>query len=244
MKSSMNTRHYDYSPTHRIVEIFGIALCLAMLGELLWRLTRPLLNQPGLVDWTWLASGALAGYIAADLVSGVVHWLADRFGTPQTPIVGQAFVHPFREHHDFPKKILEHDFIEVNGNNCLVMLLYLTPLLLVLPAHPEGAWMGLASFSFFFACGIFMTNQFHQWAHADEVSPLVAWLQRHNLVLSPAAHDRHHTAPYETDYCITSGWMNPLLERLQVFARIERALGRDSTRSPAASREAGEPLRG
>lgn len=220
-------RHYDYSPGHRLLEIVAIALCLAMLAEMSWRLMSSIISEPGLAEVGWLIGAALIGYLTADLASGVVHWLADRFGSPDTPILGEAFVHPFREHHDLPKKILEHDFVEVNGNNCVAMLLFLIPMEFVLPSVFSGSWIGLASFTVTFSLGIFMTNQFHQWAHADEVSAPVRWLQQTRLVLSPEAHDRHHTLPYESDYCITSGWMNPILERLNLFGGIEKFLGHE-----------------
>lgn len=217
-------RHYDYSPGHRMLEIVAIALCLATLGEFSWRLIAGVLAAPGLAAIGWLLGAAFLGYVCADLASGVVHWLADRFGSPDTPILGEAFVHPFREHHTFPEKILEHDFVEVNGNNCVAMLLVLIPMQFILPATLSGWWIGLASFVVTFSFGIFMTNQFHQWAHAHEVPAIVGFLQRSRLVLSPEAHDRHHTLPYESDYCITSGWMNPILERINLFGGIEKLL--------------------
>lgn len=222
-------RHYDYSPMHRALELVAIGLCAAMLVELGRRLFTPLVLLPTLAHWGWAVGASLVGYIGADLVSGVVHWLADRFGTPETPFVGKSFVHPFREHHDFPNKILEHDFVEVNGNNCVAMLLFLVPVLLLLPLEVSGAWVGFATFSLCFACGIFLTNQFHCWAHAERVPALVARLQRWGLILSKEAHDLHHTAPYASHYCITSGWLNPLLERLGVFPRLERLVGRTET---------------
>jgi ubiquitin-conjugating enzyme E2 variant len=225
-KVGVPDRHYNYSPWHRLLEIVAIAACLSLIGVLSWRLGDAVLLRPELSSFAWIAPAALLGYMAADLVSGVVHWLADRFGSPDTPILGEAFVRPFREHHDRPKEILEHDFVEINGNNSLVMLLLLVPAIVVLPAQLEGAWVGLASFSAAFSSAIFMTNQFHKWAHADDAPAIVRWLHRHGLVLSPSAHDRHHTAPFETDYCITSGWMNPVLERLNVFAGCERLLKR------------------
>lgn len=233
-------RHYDYSPWHRTLEIVAIAICLSLMGRLGWRVADAAWAEDEPTRAVWVLGAGAIGYLAADLVSGVVHWLADRFGTPQTPVLGEAFVRPFREHHDFPKALLDHDFIEVNGNNSVVMLLFLVPVFWALPAELEAGWLGAASFALSFAVAIFMTNQFHKWAHADQPPAPVRWLQRRGWILSPEAHDRHHTAPYETDYCITSGWMNPLLAKLGVFARIERMVGRQETAERPMGQPAGE----
>ena len=35
---------------------------------------------------------------------------------------------------------------------------------------------------------------------------------------------RHHTASHAGAYCVTTGWLNPLLDRLQAFAAAERLI--------------------
>jgi sterol desaturase/sphingolipid hydroxylase (fatty acid hydroxylase superfamily) len=72
-----------------------------------------------------------------------------------------------------------------------------------------------------FALGSIGTNLFHKWAHAGRVPRGVRWLQRHRLILSPAAHAVHHRH-YTGGYCVTSGWMNALLDPVGFFPRVER----------------------
>ena len=168
--------------------------------------------------WGVLCS-AVVGYILADFLSGFVHFLGDTFGSPTTPIIGPAFVFPFREHHKEPEAITHHDFIETNGHNCLVSI----PVMMIM-AHvlvKYAVVSALAGFafatSFFLILGVFLTNQFHKWAHMKNVSAFIRFLQRTRLILSPAHHKIHHTSPYTRYFCITTGWLNFVLDRTQFF---------------------------
>jgi ubiquitin-conjugating enzyme E2 variant len=167
---------------------------------------------------------AVVAYVAADFISGFVHFLADNFGGPDTPFVGKTFVQPFREHHDDPKAILAKPFFISNGNNCVVTVPYVAAVLLLVPVDSSRAGYLIGAFSFFLANLILLTNQFHKWAHMDEAPAAVRWLQDRNLVLSKEHHDIHHVSPFDTHYCITVGWLNPLLQRIRFFERTERLL--------------------
>lgn len=172
---------------------------------------------------------AIAAYAAADFVSGFVHFLADTFGSPDTPFFGKAFVLPFREHHTDPTGILRHPFMVANGNNCLVALPPLLAVLILVPVDSSVAGYFLGAFFLFFSLAIFLTNQFHKWAHMESPPPAVAWLQRRNLVLSKAHHDVHHESPFDTYFCITVGWWNPFLQRIRFFERIETIIRRPAS---------------
>jgi plasmanylethanolamine desaturase len=109
--------------------------------------------------------------------------------------------------------------VATNGHNCLATL----PVLAggrLLPAGWSGTALTLA-FLLALCLGVFATNQFHKWAHEDAPGPVVAWLQRHHLVLNPAHHEVHHTAPFSGHYCITTGWLNAPLDALRFFRGME-----------------------
>ncbi|HEY8207188.1 MAG TPA: fatty acid desaturase family protein [Myxococcaceae bacterium] len=187
------------------------ALCIA--------LSTKVVEAIRLGSWVWVVMAAAAGFVAADFLSGLVHWLFDTWGTPATPVVGKTFIVPFRVHHSDPLDITRHGFIATNGHNCLASV----PVLfgaLFLDMH-AGWGAGLLSFLMAISLGTFGTNQFHKWAHQKDVGPVVAFLQRHHLVLNPQHHDRHHTRPYDQHYCITTGWLNPVLRAVRFFRVVE-----------------------
>lgn len=176
--------------------------------------------------WAMLVFVPLVAYVAADVVSGVVHCAADNVGSESTPVLGQAFIRPFREHHRDPLGITRHGFVDTNGNNCLVNLLVLVPTYLFAPVTTSALGLALGMFMVFFTLAITATNQIHKWAHMEAPPAFAAAMQRWNIILSPGMHQIHHTPPFDRYYCITNGWMNPVLERLGVFDALVRTFGK------------------
>jgi hypothetical protein len=157
------------------------------------------------------------GYVAADLFTGFFHFFADNFGSVRTPILGPAFVFRFRQHHSDPKLICTLSFRELNGSHVLLSAPILLPIALFVPIATTtwGLVFGTFVWSTMFF-GVF-TNQIHRWAHDDHQSAFVRLLQRTRLTLSPEHHDRHHRLPHDLHFCITNGWLNPLLDRWGVW---------------------------
>jgi plasmanylethanolamine desaturase len=210
-----------YSKSFRWVEIASIVCFFSLMVGL------GIKAAPHAAESPWLILAAvLTGYLAADFVSGFVHWLGDTWGSTETPILGKAMIRPFREHHVDQKAITRHDFIETNGSNCLISI----PVGVMAIAIPLGPgplhWLRLFTATFLGAMILWVmaTNQFHKWAHADRPPLVIAWLQRLHLILPPAHHAIHHAAPFAKYYCITVGWMNWPLYKLRFFPTLERMI--------------------
>jgi hypothetical protein len=205
-----------YSPAVRRFEIASIVVFAATMAWLVADIAPWLGKTPFLG-----AAAIMLGFLAADFVSGFVHWMADTWGTPDWPIIGKALIRPFREHHVDAKEITRHGFVETNGNNCFVSI----PAAAGAALLPDGtAWTFLAVMTFAMCLAIFGTNQFHKWAHMDAPPKIVGLLQRANLILPPDHHAIHHSAPYAKYYCITVGWLNEALFRLRFFQTLEKMI--------------------
>lgn len=208
-----------YPPFQRTLELIAIGSFFALSGAIL---ARVFIASRG-ADFWLVGAAAFAGYLSADFFSGLVHWLFDTWGSIYTPVVGKNFIRPFREHHFDQKAITHHDFVETNGNNCLVSL---PVLLTAMYMGIDAGWVGLAACAFMlFTClGVLATNQFHKWAHTDEPAAWIRTLQRWHLILPPEHHAIHHASPFETHYCITTGWLNGALRWTRFFRILEKLI--------------------
>jgi ubiquitin-conjugating enzyme E2 variant len=202
-------------------KVTGIAVSSMLLAILLVRIVVAL--AAGTSPWL-VFPALLVGYLFADLISGTVHWFCDTFFEEDTPIIGRIVIQPFRDHHVHPQRITRYRFIEQDTTNFFLML----------PPLAVAFWMGEprpGSIGTLFSCclllglatGSFGTNLFHKWAHEPKPPVVVSWLQRSGLILGPERHQRHHS-DYSHGFCVTSGWMNPVLDALGFVPRLERVV--------------------
>lgn len=212
------------SARHRVLDLVFCSAFVISTAMIALDLARAAALRPGLL--LLVPPIALLGYLGSDFTSGFVHWLADTYGSPSTPLLGPKFVTPFREHHRDPQAITSHDFLEANGDSCGVSLLALVPTQLWLPIQAEGWAASLALFVAVLALGTLLTSVAHGWAHRSDPPRFARVLQRTGLLLAAEHHARHHAAPHDGHYCITTGWLNPLLDRTRFFRRLEALLAR------------------
>jgi ubiquitin-conjugating enzyme E2 variant len=168
-------------------------------------------------------SAVLLASLLVDFSSGLVHWACDTWGSETWPVVGRTLIGPFREHHLDPKAITRHDFLETNGASTFAVLPVFATAYVC--AGIDALWALFGSVWLGWACLLTLaTNQIHKWAHADAPPWWVRSLQACGLVLSPEVHAQHHRAPFDRYYCITHGWLNPLLTRIRFFRGLERVI--------------------
>src|SRR5437660_12453913 len=83
-----------YSKTVRTLEVSAIIAFALMLVGFGLRVAAHASE-----NWWIVLAAVLCGYLAADFLSGFVHWLGDTWGSTRTPLLGQALIRPFRDPH-------------------------------------------------------------------------------------------------------------------------------------------------
>jgi len=212
----------DALPLLRRLYAFAAPLAAALA---LWHAAR-LLDLGAASASTALAMvvACALGVVAADGLTGVVHWACDTWGSERTPVLGATLIRAFRAHHVRPGEMVGHDWIEVNGEAAAAAGLALAAL--ALPAAADRLDEHPAAYALLWSAIVCagLTNQLHQWAHTPRPARGVRWLQRAGLVLSPRRHARHHRGEHLVGYCITTGWANPLLDAIGFWRALERAI--------------------
>jgi plasmanylethanolamine desaturase len=157
--------------------------------------------------------------LLADFVAGIVHWLEDAYGTENTPIVGPRLIRPNIVHHHFPRFFTRLSWWQSSGD-----LLCAGALLIA-----AGWWWGFLSWQLWLFVAISVNaNQVHKWAHRTraENGPFISFLQDIRFLQTPRHHALHHTDPKNTFYCPITDFVNPALERIQFWPRLEWLIAR------------------
>lgn len=166
------------------------------------------------------AVGFVIGFTIADMSSGILHWGADNYFNNDTPVIGKSVVGPFRYHHVDPMSIHNHGWFETNdstmGVTSVLCIMFVVPLGTLHIIFPIITMTGL----------IFggLSNQWHKWAHTRYPPFPAKLLQKTGLILSFEKHSKHHIAPHSVANTISSGFLNPLLDRIGFWRSIENLI--------------------
>lgn len=164
--------------------------------------------------WTWYIFQVFLLWLAADFITGVIHWWEDTYGNPHWKVIGKHVVEPNLIHHKQPTKMLEGSYWNRINTS-------------VFAAAIIGAifWLvGLQAWQIFL-CLLFCTqgNEIHAMSHRPDKrnGKAVLWLQKSGIFQSKKTHRWHHKAPYDTNFCIMSDFVNPVLNKLQFWKGVE-----------------------
>ncbi|HEX2861613.1 MAG TPA: fatty acid desaturase CarF family protein [Lacunisphaera sp.] len=150
----------------------------------------------------------------ADLVAGLVHWAEDAYFTEDTPVLGRHVIVPNIVHHHLPRYFTRLSWWESSR------LLVLAGLALIAVAWP----LGLMSWQLMLFIAVSVNaNEIHKMAHRTRAENgwLVSKLQDWRILQTARHHGLHHSDPKNTFYCPVTNFVNPLLESVQFWPRLE-----------------------
>jgi ubiquitin-conjugating enzyme E2 variant len=163
-----------------------------------------------------LLGQALIGWLIADLLAGTIHWLQDRVVPPGTPGL-KSVIRAQRIHHIAPLAMFHGGLCKRNWSTWLVA--GLGSILWLVTLGPSVIW-AVATL------GASLSSIVHGMAHQPStVGTALKVLQETGLIQSPKHHAGHHRPPHRTRFCPLTDWLNPTLDALRVWERLERLLG-------------------
>lgn len=213
-----------------------------------------------LANWSWFAIPAmLVGWYIADMLSGVIHLYMDYRPCPPGKRLNELFfyegsrespeylalfaarmaainpferlVYDFKNHHPRPNALGRRTLWRLIGSTVTIATLPLSIALNICSiVAPLPGW-AMAGFLALLIGGGF-AQYFHGSLHRDHNPLVIRAMRRIGLLMTPAAHQKHHDA-LQRDFSTNCGWSNPLVNRLFWAARARGYLD-DAGLEPAA----------
>ena len=176
-----------------------------------------------MVGSTITAAGAfllkvLGGLWFADFISGVVHWLEDRYGNPEWPVIGHT-IRENQQHHFTPRSFLKGTLWTRNRE-----------VLAIGAAFLAASWAFDVLNAFPVSAVIFgvMPNEVHASAHRSpqENGRISTGVQEPGLLQSRRHPAAHHRKGKDTNFGVLTNHVNPVLERIRFFQTLEAIVTR------------------
>jgi len=150
--------------------------------------------------------------MAADFITGLYHWVEDNYEVWPRDVLCHN-----RYHHLYPKAIIQY------GTHWGTLW----------DTFRYSGWLLLPVW--FLNGGVFWytlvltgstANLIHSFTHVKKESLTynVQMLQRIGIFQAPVQHRIHHTGAQNTNYCVMTNYLNPTLEYVRFWRRLEHVL--------------------
>lgn len=156
--------------------------------------------------------------LLTDFLTGAVHWWEDAYGDPAWKFLGKSVVIPNLEHHQYPRKFLQH------GMWPRIRLSFIIAVTLGSIAYLLGVLYWEVAFVLLYAS---LANEIHAIAHKTdrENGRIICWIQKIGLIQSRRMHGFHHTSPFDINYCVMTNYLNPILNKMRFWVALEWIIG-------------------
>ncbi len=157
------------------------------------------------------------GYLMADLLAGIYHWIKDTYFGPFTPLIGKKMIWGSRLHHVRPRYVLEFSDWQLFIGSARWTLFWMAPLM---------CFTGITTFMVTLFLTISLNDVIHKYAHMkDYERPYWAtFMQRIYIFQSHEEHHMHHIDPHEINYCPITPFVNYILEGIDFWRKLEQAI--------------------
>ena len=150
---------------------------------------------------------------AADFLTGFFHWLEDTYCLENLPLIGGFICEPNIEHHLDPQLMVRvGTFFSRNVFQWVLC-----------GGLFAALWMvGMGNiYSFLTLLFASFGNEVHRWNHMSRSGPVISFIKETGLIQSQRQHSLHHKPPHTGYYCVLSSQLNPILERVGFWRRLE-----------------------
>lgn len=141
-------------------------------------------------------------FLLADLVTGMFHFFVDQYGVMNGKVMTNS-INLLLYHHKFPQKMLSQSYWEITGHVYKISII---------------VFVGSLYFGFYWELLLFLlfcsnSNMIHKWSHQkySDLSPIVQYLQKYKIIQSKKHHNKHHNGYFNSNYCIMTNFLNPIL---------------------------------
>jgi hypothetical protein len=157
------------------------------------------------------------GYVFADFIAGVYHWIKDTYFGPFTPIIGKLFVWGSRLHHIRPDYVTTISNSDLFFDSLYWVSIWALPLFYI---------YGFTPFLITLYLTLSANDVIHSYSHKkpNNIPQFVLLLQKYNIIQSHEEHREHHTYPFIVNYCPITPYVNVILEKINLWRNLENLI--------------------